>query len=615
MKLRFFIVSFAFCALLLGCHNPDIKALRLPTGSLHDTLVSMDSLLQTQPKMALEHLTILTDSIGIIDSTEFDRNYAFLMKSEALWKSYRTEEIDMETVAAVTAYFDSLASVFPQSDDLAYLQARSHFIYCRKGIVDKNESSTKVAGDSLFYCQQLYLALETMENHFSDENLTWHKARFTVRTAEELSVVYTSRFIMDPATYFQKMALALNQKIRPNSNAVAKNLFFIGYEFDVAEQIDSALHYYNRCLEVLTDTTFYMYYLSKDRQAIALYKTNHDGDASIKILKSVLAQAPESMKWDLYGTIGWIYQEERQYDSALAYLNPTFENTDSFLLKSQVSEYLIKVYDALGDTMKMHEYSHYLALHPVFNPSKIQKDVEFTGLFNDYLQQKESHEHLAQQKETRQQRTKMFVAIALLAVVAALAAWLLHKHKMKQQRNAASQQMEAERQAHQLQQSALSGRLKRSNQELRELKDQMQHQANNTLAEQETQVASFHDEPICRLIMERVNEGQFKSKVNYLSYKEYALSKEQVVALREVADRHFSQFTVRLAKAYPDLTRSDLDYCCLYLLDLNDADIAALMQRTYNTVSERSRKLKALFGSEEPLSTILRGLASKELFH
>jgi hypothetical protein len=562
----------------------------------------MDSLLQTQPKMALEHLTILTDSIGIKDSTEFDRNYAFLMKSEALWKSYRTEEIDMETVAAVTAYFDSLASVFPQSDDVAYLQARAHFIFGRKGMIDKIDSTTKVAWDSLFQCQQLYLALETMENHFSDEQLSWHMARFIIRTADELSLVYSGRFILNPATYFQKMALALNQKIRPNSNAVARNLFLIGYEFDVAEQIDSALHYYNRCLEVLTDTTFIIYYLSKDRQAIALYKTNHDGEASIKILKSVLAQAPKSMKWDLFATIGWVYQEERQYDSALAYLSPTYENSDSFL-KSQVSDYLIKVYDALGDTAKVNEYSHYLALHPVFNPTKIQKDVEFTELFNNYLQQKETHKHLAQQKANLQQRNKTLVYIAVFIVLAALAAWLLHKRKMN-----------AERQTHQVNQAALSGRLKRSNQELRELKDQMQQQTSNPSVKQKATIVSFNDEPICRLIMERVNEGQFKSKVNYLSYKEYALSKEQVVALREVADRHFSQFTVRLAKAYPDLTRADLDYCCLYLLDLNDADIAALMQRTYNTVSERSRKLKALFGSEEPLSTILRGLASKELF-
>ena len=111
-----------------------------------------------------------------------------------------------------------------------------------------------------------------------------------------------------------------------------------------------------------------------------------------------------------------------------------------------------------------------------------------------------------------------------------------------------------------------------------------------------------------------MSEGQFKSKVSYLDYSDYALSKEQITALREAADRHFGQFTIRLAKAYPDLTKSDLNYCCLYLLDLNDADIAALMQRAYNTVSDRSRKLKTLFGSEEPLSTILRGLATEEQF-
>ena len=92
-------------------------------------------------------------------------------------------------------------------------------------------------------------------------------------------------------------------------------------------------------------------------------------------------------------------------------------------------------------------------------------------------------------------------------------------------------------------------------------------------------------------------------------YKDYALAKEQVTALREAADRHFNQFTSRIAKAYPDLTRGDLDYCCLYLLDLNDADIAALMQKAYPTVSQRTRKIKGIFGSEEPLSNLLRSFA------
>ena len=174
-----------------------------------------------------------------------------------------------------------------------------------------------------------------------------------------------------------------------------------------------------------------------------------------------------------------------------------------------------------------------------------------------------------------------------------------------------SQRMEAEREAHRLEKASMSGRLKRSNQELRELKDQMRQQAGNGAPKQEAQAVSFNDEPICRLIMERVNEGQFKSHMDCTIYKDYALGKEQVMALREAADRHFNQFTVRLAKAYPTLTKGDLDYCCLYLLGLSDADISALMQRAYNTVSERSRKLKGIFGSEEPLSATLRGFSNE----
>ena len=91
------------------------------------------------------------------------------------------------------------------------------------------------------------------------------------------------------------------------------------------------------------------------------------------------------------------------------------------------------------------------------------------------------------------------------------------------------------------------------------------------------------------------------------------MDKNQLLSLREAADRHFGQFTVRLKQAYPKLTNGDLDYCCLYLLGLSDADIAALMQRAYNTVTERSAKLRNAFGVENNISDTLRGLAASFL--
>ena len=54
-------------------------------------------------------------------------------------------------------------------------------------------------------------------------------------------------------------------------------------------------------------------------------------------------------------------------------------------------------------------------------------------------------------------------------------------------------------------------------------------------AKQEVRAVSFNDEPICRLIMERVHEGQFKAQMDCKLYHDYALGKEQVMALREAA--------------------------------------------------------------------------------
>jgi hypothetical protein len=101
--------------------------------------------------------------------------------------------------------------------------------------------------------------------------------------------------------------------------------------------------------------------------------------------------------------------------------------------------------------------------------------------------------------------------------------------------------------------------------------------------------------------------------VDYLDYKDSALSKQQLFELRVAADQHFDLFTIRLKNSYPQLTNGDLDYCCLYLLGLTNADLAALMQRAYNTVVERDGKLKKVFGNDNPLPVTLMGIAKNSL--
>ena len=69
---------------------------------------------------------------------------------------------------------------------------------------------------------------------------------------------------------------------------------------------------------------------------------------------------------------------------------------------------------------------------------------------------------------------------------------------------------------------------------MRELKNQIK-QLDDLAAKTEV-AASFDEEPICRLIMDRVNEGQFKSKIDYIIYKDSALDKQQLLDLPVISD-------------------------------------------------------------------------------
>lgn len=171
--------------------------------------------------------------------------------------------------------------------------------------------------------------------------------------------------------------------------------------------------------------------------------------------------------------------------------------------------------------------------------------------------------------------------------------------------------IEAERQTHKMQQAALSGRLKRSNEELRDVSNQLEQMlAKNVSSELvlSDDNKAFVNTPICHYIVNLVHTQQFKSKMDYLIYKDNALSKEQLLALRDAAETNLPRFVSQIRKQFPKLTDNDMDYCYLFLLGLNEADISALMQRAYTTVCDRSRKISRIIGTNDSLYQTLRNM-------
>ena len=588
------------------CGRQEARQMEGQSSSAHAALAGIDSLMWRQPDSAFAMLQEFASSAAADSLDEFNGHYCQVLISELLYKNYYRQSNRKDLLKAV-GYFDSI--------DDGFLAARAHYIN-GVGYAEKDRA-VEACGEYLF-------ALRTMESHYHENELLGTKACFMVCTYNRLAELFSGQFMQEPAIVCGKKSLVFNniEPISPFNHS--KFLMFMGKQYSKLNQYDSSAYYYDEALKQLPDTNNLVFRDLISAKALLFYYMGKGVEPSVNDLRRMAVQTTdEKEKLNRYLTIGSIYSEEVQYDSALVYLTPVFENMEDAARQRIAARYLYEIFQNQGDTLKAAQFSMYIAGNTVSEGESNAQVSQLNELFQQHLQWEQERADAERQGKVRVQRNRMIMATGILAVLAALTAWLLHRRKMKEQREEANQQievereahrlesqkLEAEREAHRLEKASMSGRLKKSNQEVRELKDQIKRQEEVNAKPQ--QAESFTDEPICRLIMERVREGQFKAQMDCKLYKDAALSKEQVTALRDAADRHFNLFTVRLAKAYPNLTKNDLDYCCLYLLGLSDADISALMQRAYTTVNDRGRKMKAIFGTEEPLSTTLRSFAEE----
>ena len=587
-------------AMLVACSKPvKVEAPELVEGPIL-ALSQIDTLMWRQPDSALTVMLEFAGSEAADSLDVFEGHYCQVLVAELLYKNDYAQSNRKDLLKAV-GYFDSI--------DDGFLAARAHYM---NGVGFYEHDSIVAA------CGEYLKALEIVETHFPNVETRRatslqpnHLPRFMALTYGRLGDLFSKQYMQEPAIICYKKDLVF-KSIEPTSpNGAAKTWSLLTKQYYKINQLDSAKYCFNESLRQLHDTNNMIYRDLISLSAVLYFDENRGGEEPVNDLKRMAVQSPtEDEKLTRYNTIANIYYLTNQYDSALVYFTQVFENKGDAAMKRSAARFLRDIYQSRGDTLMATQYAVYQVENAVSQAESNAQVSQLNELFQQHLQWEQERAEAERQQAARLRRNRMIVVVSVLVAVAALLAWLLIRRKMKQQRDTASQQMEAVQEAHRLEKASMSGRLKRSNQELRELKDQIRQQAGSGAPKQEAQAVSFNDEPICRLIMERVNEGQFKAQMDCKLYQDYALGKEQVMALREAADRHFNQFTVRLAKAYPNLTKGDLDYCCLYLLGLSDADISALMQRAYATVSERSRKIKTIFGTEEPLSVALMSFAS-----
>ena len=630
---RFGWIGLLVLLALVACaptNNDDAVGTRHGT-SLQTTaspeLSAIDSLMWHQPDSALACLIPYFDTccrdakFCVSTTTAYNRHYAHLLLAELLYKNDYAQT-NRPALQQAVAYFDSLtltlndtpapkhliAGTDPLSltrnDIIVFLDARAHYIH---GVGYYENDSIVEA------CAEYLKALELMESHFQEKDLVGKKARFMTYTYNRLGDMFEKQYMMEPALDCYRHSYDYSVISPISSYSVSNTLYRIGKQYDMKGDKDSADYYYTQALVNMPDSTNLSYRNIISTKALLSYQLTRQAEMSLERLKqmAVLAKGNDE-RLTRYMVIGNIFFEEEMYDSALLYLEPVLENKENRSLKIQVANYLRIIYDSLGNHEKSNECMHYLALHNETGAENSAMVSQLSEMYKTYKSRKQEKEAVAKREVAVKKVLGIVVPMAVaLALAIIVTAKLRSKKLLKKQREEADRVLGEKEQQHRMQQAALSGRLKRSNEELRDVSKQLEESlSKNAQYESYTSndYAAFINDPICKHIIGIAHKQQFKSKMDYLIYKDDALSKEQLLDLRNAVQKHLPRFVSHIRRQYPKLTDNDMDCCYLVLLGLNEADISALMQRAYTTVCDRSRKISRIIGAHDSLYHALHNI-------
>ena len=553
-----------------GTLNPP-NPLSKGEGLAHEALEGIDSLMWKEADSALKVMMEFAGSPEADGMDAFEGHYCQVLIAELLFKNDYGQSNRKEVVKAVR-YFDSIvgmdgtdargksdargASV--QRRD-AFLAARAHYI---NGVGYYERDSLIEA------CWEYLNALRMMEGHFEEKALVGHKARFMALTYNRLGELFSEQYMTEPAIACYKKSLVFCQIEPTSANGISNLLSHIASEYQIQKQYDSCEYYNKEALRLMVDTNNLIYRDLISSLAIYNYYFGKGVEPAIRDLKRMASQTmDEDERMTRFFTIGSIYYETSQFDSALVYLVPVFENKDNVVLKRDAARSLRDIYQIKGDSIKATQYAIYQAENPILEEESNWLVSQLNELFQQHLQweqeKAEAERRQAEQLAARQRLVRSVVtAVAVLLVLGLGLWWWMAKRKKEH---------EAEAQI------------------LNEEKQQLQTQVNDALQQLQTvddalqQLQTQADDALqqARVMLPQRVADLYRAKVpNRL---------ERIMDEFEVA---YPQALEKLAAAYPELNETEQQIAVLNFLHFRAKEEADLLDLSENTVNKYRSNLR-----------------------
>ena len=539
--------------ILLSCTHSVITP--PPVSASHEALADIDSIMWHQPDSALKVMMQFAASPEADSLNEFEEHYCQMLVAELLYKNDYGQSNREEVLKAVH-YFDSIVGmdgadargVSAQKD--AFLAARAHYM---NGVGCYERDSIIAA------CKAYLKALELMETHFPDLALQRSTATYGTTalpsnrllwfmdlTYCRLEELFSKQFMQEPAIVCGKRAIAIDT-ICPFDSYNTPALFLnLGPQYNKLYELnkepylaDTAEYYFNEALRHLPDTNNRLFIDVVTQLELLKINMGQDFEPSIIVLKRIAAQTlDETERLCSYLAIGGIYHSYIQYDSALVYLTPVFENKKDPYRQKVVAPYLHEIYLNTGDTVKAAHFARYIADNTSTEGESNAQVSTLNELFQQHLQWEQDR---AKAEEHHKKSVRLYVLLASLLVVVLLIGLFVYSYRKRKEAEAT--------------------RLREAQHQLKaELEQSSQHQRNMLQQRALAIYQSGGDDRLQRIL------DEFESA--------------------------YPSATVKLEQACPNLNKTELRIVILSLLGFRAKEVADLLGLKENTVTQYRSNLK-----------------------
>ena len=578
MNTRFTFLLLLWVIFCVGCtqHRDYPKA-----------ILRAESCMDEHPDSALRLLTAYADSIGT--HPEETRMYHHLLTIQAQDKLYIKPESD-SLINCIVAFYD-------ETDD----KDKQMMAYYYQG------SAYRDLNDAPRALKAFQQVLQLGEGH--------PPCDLFARTYNQMGTLFAYQDLYDESLEANKKA-AEQFILQGKKNKISYALRDIARMYNVKNQRDSALHYYQKaCQATLSDSNHHRYHTILGEFGAFYHHINKEKGK--QMLLTAFNYKPKAANINL--TLGAIYEEEGKTDSAIIHYLNALKYGD---IKKQyyANQHLFQIKMKLNDNQGAME--HYHVANALDDSIKRITATEAIAKINALYNYQRTEQANIQLQLTKEKQTGVIGALSLLLLLALSISAAIYLHIKKEHQAALAKEQTLLKQAEYNYENSLK-KAKKNQDKAKELASMLEENKNKySLLEQELSIAKkdlLEKQNAFILASDKekkLSEQVFMESDIYSLFHKAAFKSSIKLSAKEWNSLHYHfqeaypNFLPQLKELYPNPSEHELRICLLLKMRISLTGIANLLNCSQSSITNaRTRLYEKIFGKKGKASELDKFIA------